>query len=161
MTTPESPRLEDYPFRTTDKLRYGDTDKLGHVNNAVFATFLETGRVDLLCDPERPVNDPGTAFVLARLVVDFRAEAHWPGSVDIGTRIQSIGRSSLRLQQAVFQNGACIASGETVLVQMDEATRKSRPFSKTARASLDQLPGQASDVSESRLVATGTDRTAS
>jgi len=141
MITPEGPKLEDYPFRTTDKLRYGDTDKLGHVNNAVFATFLETGRVDLLCDPTRPVNDAGTAFVLARLVVDFRAEAHWPGSVEIGTRILSIGRSSLTLQQAVFQDGTCVASGETVLVQMDEATRKSRPFSEKARALLDRLPG--------------------
>jgi len=141
MTAQEGPRLEDFPFRTTDKLRYGDTDKLGHVNNAVFATFLETGRVDLLCDPGRPINDPGAAFVLARLVVDFRAEAHWPGSVEIGTRITSIGRSSLKLEQAVFQHGTCVASGETVLVQMDETTRKSRPFSVEARALLGQLPG--------------------
>ena len=41
-------RAENFPFRTRDKLRYGDTDRQGHVNNAVFATFLETGRVDML-----------------------------------------------------------------------------------------------------------------
>lgn len=139
MTTRENPRLEDYPFRTTDKLRFGDTDKLGHVNNAVFATFLETGRVDLFCNPDRPVNDPGTAFVLARLVVDFRAEAQWPGSVEIGTRIRAIGRSSLTLEQAVFQKDTCVASGETVLVQMDEITRKSRPFSAETQALLAAL----------------------
>lgn len=35
--------LEDFPLRTYDKIRYADTDQQGHVNNAVFATFLETG----------------------------------------------------------------------------------------------------------------------
>lgn len=41
-------KLEGFPFRSSDKLRYGDTDRQGHVNNAVFSTFLETGRVELL-----------------------------------------------------------------------------------------------------------------
>ena len=36
--------LDQFPLRTRDKLRYADTDRQGHVNNAVFATFLETGR---------------------------------------------------------------------------------------------------------------------
>ncbi|MFZ9635943.1 MAG: hypothetical protein ACO3EK_19200, partial [Alphaproteobacteria bacterium] len=40
------PRPEDYPRHSQDKLRYGDTDRLGHVNNAAFSTFLETGRVE-------------------------------------------------------------------------------------------------------------------
>jgi acyl-CoA thioester hydrolase len=36
-----------YPSVTYDKVRYADTDRQGHVNNAVFATFLETGRVEI------------------------------------------------------------------------------------------------------------------
>lgn len=38
-------QLKDFPSVTFDKIRYGDTDRQGHVNNAVFSAFLETGRV--------------------------------------------------------------------------------------------------------------------
>jgi acyl-CoA thioester hydrolase len=41
----------DFPFLTFDKIRYADTDRQGHVNNAVYATFLETGRERLRSEP--------------------------------------------------------------------------------------------------------------
>jgi acyl-CoA thioester hydrolase len=136
---PDNLAITDFPLRSRDKLRYGDTDRQGHVNNAVFSTFLETGRVELLYDRTRKLVEPGTAFVIARLEMDFRAELLWPGEVEIGTRIASIGRSSVRLEQAIFQGGRCVASGITVMVQMDEETRKARPFSETIREQLAQL----------------------
>ena len=67
-------KLMDFPSQTLDKIRYGDTDRQGHVNNAVFATFLETGRVQILFDPAVPPLEAGSSFVLARLVLDFRSE---------------------------------------------------------------------------------------
>jgi acyl-CoA thioester hydrolase len=136
---PDNLAITDFPLRSRDKLRYGDTDRQGHINNAVFSTFLETGRVELLYDRTRKLVEPGTAFVIARLEMDFRAELLWPGEVEIGTRIASIGRSSVRLEQAIFQGGRCVASGITVMVQMDETTRKARPFSETIREQLAQL----------------------
>lgn len=135
--------ITDFPLRAQDKLRYGDTDRQGHINNAVFSTFLETGRVELIYDRARRLVEPGTAFVIARLEMDFRAELLWPGEVEIGTRIASIGRSSVRLEQAIFQGERCVASGITVMVQMDEATRKARPFSEAAREQLAQLAAPA------------------
>lgn len=141
---PDDLAITDFPLRSRDKLRYGDTDRQGHVNNAVFSTFLETGRVELLYDRTRKLVEPGTAFVIARLEMDFRAELLWPGEVEIGTRIASIGRSSVRLEQAIFQDGRCVASGITVMVQMDETTRKARPFSETVRQQLAELAAPAS-----------------
>ncbi len=140
---PDELAITDFPLRATDKLRYGDTDRQGHINNAVFSTFLETGRVELIYDRARRLVEPGTAFVIARLEMDFRAELLWPGEVEIGTRIASIGRSSVRLEQAIFQGERCVASGITVMVQMDEATRKARPFSETVRERLAQLAAPA------------------
>jgi acyl-CoA thioester hydrolase len=125
-------RLDDFPLRTSDKVRYADTDRQGHVNNAVFATFLETGRVEILYDPLMPLAEPGSAFVIARLAVDFRAEIVWPGDVQIGTRVIAIGRSSVTLEQGLFQNGRFVATGETVIVLMDETTRRSRPLGPAA-----------------------------
>lgn len=132
-------QLAAYPSWTTETIRYNDADRQGHVNNAVFATLLETGRVRILYNPERPILEPGTAFVIARLLLEFKAELNWPGEAHIGTRVQKVGRSSLSLEQAIFQNGTCAATAETVIVLMDEATRKSRPLSAAAVERLTEL----------------------
>ena len=128
--------LTDFPFRAYDKLRYCDTDRQGHVNNAVFATFLETGRTEILHDPSRALVEPGCAFVIARVALDYRAEVNWPGDVHIGTRIAKVGRSSITIEQGLFQNERCVATAETVVVQMDEATRRSSPMSEATKAHL-------------------------
>ena len=132
----QHPKLEDFPFQTFDKLRYADTDRQGHVNNAVFSTFLETGRAELLLDPENPFTADQASFVIASLTLHFVAEINWPGKVDIGTGIARVGNSSMQLFQGVFQDGRCVATAETVIVQMDDRTRKSSPLSDKARAFL-------------------------
>lgn len=133
--------LDSYALRTFDTLRYGDTDRQGHVNNAVFSTFFESGRVALLYDPDAPLADPGASFVIARLVLDFRGEVNWPGRVEIGTRVASVGRSSVALEQGLFQDGRCVATAETVIVHMDETTRRSKPLSDAAVRCLERLTG--------------------
>ncbi|MBC2773385.1 acyl-CoA thioesterase [Rhizobium sp. AQ_MP] len=129
--------LQDFAGQAYDKLRYGDTDRQGHVNNAVFATFMETGRVELIYNPQDPLLDEGFSFVLAKLDINYIAEVLWPGTVEIGTRVVRVGRSSVTMQQAVFQNGKLCASAETVVVHFDEATRKSHAFSEDQRAKLE------------------------
>lgn len=124
----ETPKLEDFSFRTADTIRYGDTDRQGHVNNAAFATFCETGRVSFLYPEDEPLAPPGTSFVIARLTIDFRAEITWPGTIDIGTRVTKVGRSSLTVAQGLFQRGRCVATAESVIVFVDDATRKSTPL---------------------------------
>ena len=47
--------IDDFPLRTYEERRYVDTDRPGHVNNAAFASMLETGRVELRYDPDRPL----------------------------------------------------------------------------------------------------------
>ncbi|WP_417674652.1 acyl-CoA thioesterase [Roseibium sp.] len=128
----ETPDIDAYPARSTDKLRYCDTDRQGHVNNAVFATFLETGRVEILFDKAGGYADEGAAFVIARLELDFLSEVRWPGTVEIGTAVLDTGRSSVTLEQLVCQNGLPVARAKTIIVQMNETTRKSQPLSDKA-----------------------------
>lgn len=128
-----------YPFWATDTIRYCDTDRQGHVNNAIFAQFLETGRVHLLLDPDRSLIEPGANIVIVRLVLDFKAEIRWPGEVRVGTRIASAGRSSMTLQQEIFQADRSAATAESVIVQVDAASGKSRPFSATMAARIAAL----------------------
>jgi acyl-CoA thioester hydrolase len=127
------PQLTDFPSQTYDKLRYGDTDRQGHVNNAVFVTFFETGRVALLETAGRPLAAPGFNFVLARITIDYLAEIHLPGTVEIGTAVKAVGNSSLTVTQALFRHGKCVATCEAVMVQVDLATSRSTPLSPALR----------------------------
>jgi acyl-CoA thioester hydrolase len=61
---------------------------------------------------------------IARLVLEFRAEMHWPGTVEIGTRVERVGRSSAPLAQALFVHEACVATAESIVALMDMTTRR-------------------------------------
>jgi acyl-CoA thioester hydrolase len=129
-------QLKDFPVRSFDKLRYADTDRQGHVNNAVFATFLETGRVEFLYDNEFPVFSRGASFVIASLELNFLKEMNWPGQVDIGTGVLKVGNSSIQLYQQLFQNDQCVATSESVIVQVDDQTGRSKPLEEKAKKML-------------------------
>ena len=57
-------RLEDFPHRVTDIIRYADLDPQGHVNNAVFATYFESGRVAMFRNPDLGIGLPRGTYVL-------------------------------------------------------------------------------------------------
>ena len=135
-------QLTDFPFVTTDKVRYNDTDRQGHVNNAVFATFMELARVEVLHHPELGLREDGASLVLARLVIDYRAEIHFPGEVQIGSRVGKVGRSSIAFENAIFQHGQLCGYGEAVVVLVDGSTKRSRPISDASRARLERYVAQ-------------------
>lgn len=130
---------EQFTVTANEKLRFGDTDKLGHINNAVFATLCESGRVAFLYDSERPLLSEGSQFVIAKLTINFLSEMNWPADVVIGTAVARIGKSSFDLVQGLFINDVCVASSDSVLVLMDEKTRRSTPLSEQARSVLQEL----------------------
>lgn len=131
--------LNEYPVTSYDKVRYRDTDKQGHVNNAVFAQFFETGRVEILYAKDAPLTCEHCSFVVAAKNTEYIKEITWPGTVEIGTGVTKIGNSSLIMVQGLFQNGALVATSETVVVQMDEDTRKSYPLTDIAKEQLKQI----------------------
>lgn len=137
---PEAPPAtsrDAYRHWTYDKLRYSDMDSQGHVNNAVYATFFETGRVTMFRG-DLQLLGPGENIVIVRVEIDYRAELHYPGTVDIGTRVLSVGRTSFRLGAAVFHGDRCIATSEAVIVLMDETTRQAKPLSPRLKAWLEE-----------------------
>jgi acyl-CoA thioester hydrolase len=133
------PRLHDFPGQTTDTIRFGDLDPQGHVNNTVFATFFESGRVTLLREPGNALNAPGTTSVLAQLDISFLRELHWPGHVEIGTGIAAVGRASFTFLQAIFHEGECAATGRATMVMIDAASRRAVPLPEEIVARLERL----------------------
>ena len=132
------PRAEHFPHRIVETLRFADTDRNGHITSSVFAICCQSGRLALLSDPARAVTPPASQFVLARLTLEYRREMHWPGNVEIGTRVEQIGRSSIVLAQALFHADRCVATAQSVAVLMDTTTRRSQPI---AQASAQALQG--------------------
>ena len=119
-----TPRLEDFPFRLGDNVRFGDLDPNQHVNNAVYATYFETGRVTLMKDPAFGLMPEGLAWIMVRLDIHFRAELTWPNAIEMGLGVSRFGRTSVTFDQVVFSEGICVASARSVSVLLDETTRK-------------------------------------
>ena len=119
-----TPRLEDFPFRVSDNVRFADLDPNQHVNNAVYASYFETGRVTLMKDRGYGLMPPGLGWIMVRLDIHFRAELRWPGSIEMGLGVAKFGRTSVTFDQVVFSEGKCVASAQSVSVLLDEATRK-------------------------------------
>jgi acyl-CoA thioester hydrolase len=137
-----------YPVHTVVPFRYGDTDRQGHINNVVFTTLLEAGRVTLFHDRLDLLEHAGRQLVIAQLAIDFRAEMHWPGEALVGTGIARLGRSSITLRQGIFQSGRCTATAESVMVSIDAGTRSPAPLPDAARALAEKLMLAPSAVAE-------------
>ena len=132
MNAPEDikapPRLEDFPYRLTDNVRFADLDPNQHVNNAVYATYFETGRVTLMKDRGFGLTPQGLAWIMVRLDIHFRAELKWPAIIEMGLGVSRFGRTSVTFDQVVFSQGRCVASSQSVSVLIDDVTRRPTPL---------------------------------
>jgi acyl-CoA thioester hydrolase len=117
-------------------VRWRDFDALGHVNNAVFLTFLETGRDRFF---HSLVGDTFLDLVLVRLEIDFKAEIPMGAEeVLVTCRATDIGRTSMRTsEQILLPGGDLAAQSQTVIVARDATTRTSRPWTDEERGILE------------------------
>ncbi|KRR09724.1 thioesterase [Bradyrhizobium jicamae] len=129
-----TPRLEDFPYRLSDNVRFADLDPNQHVNNAVYATYFETGRVTLMKDRSYGLMPEGLGWIMVRIDIHFRAELHWPGKIELGLGVAKFGRTSVSFDQVVFSEGRCVASARAITVLIDEATRKPVPLTPELKA---------------------------
>ena len=103
-----------------------DTDALGHVNNAVYLTYLE----ELLLDWLGPVL--GDDFVTARVELDLRSELrHDEGEVTARVSLEAVGTSSLTAAVSIQRpSGEVALEGRTIVVAWDPRERRSRPMTE-------------------------------
>ena len=125
-----------YRFWTGERVRFADLDALGHVNNNAIGVYFEQGRVDFLqeCGGFRDA-DPWTV-VLARSLIEYKAELRYPATLRIGVRVLKLGNSSLVVGAGVFEGDRCIATQEAVCVIVDKAEHRPTPIPEGLRAVL-------------------------
>jgi acyl-CoA thioester hydrolase len=125
------------------RIRWRDVDAYGHVNNAVYLTYLEEARDAWVEDVLGPVADDVWHFVLARVAIDYRRElTQADGEVVVRCGLASVGRSSIRTREEIrTRDGELSAEASAVIVPRDPATGRSRALTPAERAALErELP---------------------
>ena len=135
-TTLDLAEAAGYAFWNDHTLRFADLDPAAHVNNVAIAALFESGRVDFWRTIGVAADDPGVTTVVARVVIDYRVQLHFPGEVRVGSRILRIGRTSCLIGQGLFEGGRCAATSEAVSVLIDRSTDRSTPIPDAMRARL-------------------------
>jgi acyl-CoA thioester hydrolase len=123
----DGPDLADrgtYGYWYQEKLRFCDTDMIGHVNNVAFAALIESGRVNFTRSGPLPALPDHLLIVMRRIELDYRAELYWPAAIDIGSKLLRIGRTSLAIGNGVFKGDLCAATSVTTLVIIDRIARR-------------------------------------
>ena len=115
--------LGRYPVSVSIPVAWGEMDAFQHVNNVVYARWLETARMVYL---ERiglvdRMRDEGVGPILAKTVIDYRRPLRYPDTVHVSATISRIGGSSFTMTFRIRSDalGADVASGEQVMVVYD------------------------------------------
>jgi acyl-CoA thioester hydrolase len=118
------------------EIRWRDCDPYGHVNHAVFLTYLEEVRDEWLIGA---VGDDALGYVVARVEIDYRRElTQRDDTVVARIELDSLGTSSVRTVEALLVgNGEIAAEAKAVLVACDEQHRP-RPLTGEERAVLER-----------------------
>ena len=124
-------------------IRWRDMDAYGHVNNAVYLTYLEESRDAWAQSVLGPVSDRWD-FVLAHVEIDYRSQlTQDDGEVIVRCRLASYGRSSVRTREEVRTlDGTLSANAESVIVPRDQKTLSARRLSDRETAILDEELGR-------------------
>jgi acyl-CoA thioester hydrolase len=122
------------------EIRWRDLDALGHINNAVYATYLEECRDEWALRALGGIGDPWE-WVLARVAIDFRHELTQEDDVVVvSATLVRIGRSSLTLREEIRKlDGTLSAEAESVIVARDRDTGRSRPLTDGEREAFEGM----------------------
>jgi len=135
--------LAEYPFHYRIEVRFRDLDALGHVNNAVYATYFESARIAYY---QRLVGGSldRLGIILAELTISYKAPAHFGDELLVGVRVSKIGGKIFTMDYAIARvgDGALIATGQSVLVAYDYAAGRSVPVSDEFRVRVAEMQGE-------------------
>lgn len=127
----------EFPHRLELDVRFGDTDAMGHANNARFLTFCESARIayweEATGEPVGlPTHGAEESLILAEIRVTFRSPALFGEVLTVETRLGQVGRTSFTLEHRITTSESArgharlVATAEAVQVLYDYATGRPR-----------------------------------
>jgi acyl-CoA thioester hydrolase len=129
---------------TTDiGVRFRDTDAMGHVNNAVYLTYIEVARQEHWQRLAPQVEYSHVPFVVAHARIDFRSPAQVGETIRVRLRTDWIGRSSYHLSYELRERDSdrLLAEAATVIVTYDYAAHRAMPVPRWLREGLERVAG--------------------
>jgi acyl-CoA thioester hydrolase len=139
---PHQATRADYPHLASIPTRWGDNDLYGHVNNVLYYAFFDTAINQYLIAAGGLDIHAGPAIgVAAESHCRFLQSLAFPEVAEVGLRVGTLGRSSVRYELAIFRPGepSPAAIGSFVHVFVDRATRRPTPIPERVRAALSDL----------------------
>ncbi len=129
-----------FAYRHRLSVRFRDCDAMGHVNNAVYFTYLEQCRLTFWREVTGGPT-PHTRLIIARAECDYRAPAHFGDELEVRLKVGDIGRSSFALVYEIVQaaDDRLVATGKTVMVSYDYAANRSIPLPDATKSLLEGL----------------------
>jgi acyl-CoA thioester hydrolase len=115
-------------FVHREQVRFRDLDPMGHVNNAVFLTYIESARVAFLRQLGAAPTLEDMTIIVARIEIDFRAPVRLGDEVEITARVSRFGDKSFDLDHELLVDGKVVAEAKSVLVTYDYGKREAVPI---------------------------------
>jgi acyl-CoA thioester hydrolase len=142
-----------FRHRTTLQVRFRDIDAFGHVNNAVFFSYVEFARIRYLLDvlqPEHPFDE--LPLILARVELDFRSPITFGEEVVVDTRLERIGRTSFDMvhRMTAGPEARLVGDVQTVLVTYDYESSRPIPVPDEWRRRFGNHEGRSFDAEAPR-----------
>ena len=126
------------PFSIHFPVRFRDVDALGHVNNAVYFTYMESARTAYWLKTFGGATLQDLQFIVAHAECDFKIAALYGDELEVTIRTTSVRNSSFdwnyEIRNAVTSE--LIANGKTIQVYYNYAEQKSAPVPPEIRAKL-------------------------
>ena len=125
--------------------RFRDTDAMGHINNAVYVTYLEVARQEYWRAFRQGSDYRVVPFILARVEIDFRSEALMREDLELAIRCSFVGRKSFGFEYEIRDAATrrLVVSAHSVQVFYDYTEKKSIPIPPEMREHLEAFEGRA------------------
>jgi acyl-CoA thioester hydrolase len=135
--------LDTFHFEIPIKIRYCETDMLGHVNNVSYFMYFEQGRIEYFenLGLTEDLFSEKKVSVVADLECQYLAQLYLKDPLKLHVRVAEIGRSSMDVQYAIVVDGALKAVGRGTIVLIDTASGKSTPIPDSARERISTFEG--------------------
>lgn len=119
--------MTDYTFETTIQPRYRDLDVNGHVNQAVYLSYLEQARADYWAEVVGIRHDRAPV-VMVRQEIEYEAPITLDHEVTVAQRIADMGTTSFQIEYEVRADGEPAATASIVLLALDRESGEATPI---------------------------------
>jgi acyl-CoA thioester hydrolase len=138
--------VTDTPWTIVAPLRprFRDTDAMGHINNAVYVTYLEVARQEYWRAFRGDEDYRVVPFILARVEIDFRSEALMREMLELRIRCSFIGAKSFGFDYLICEEVSkrVVVRANSVQVFYDYASKQSIPCPPEMRERLESFEGR-------------------